>query len=79
MMAGLAVGAALGAVAAYLIFTEHGRRTVDNMEATLEDATAALEKFRRALRKSDDIVRQARGVVEDTWAVLKGQGPSATV
>lgn len=78
-MAGLAVGAALGAVAAYLIFTERGRRGLHDMDATLEDASGALEKFRTVLRRSDGILREARSVFEDTRAALRGQGPSVNV
>ena len=74
MITGLAVGAVLGAVGAYLIFTGHGRRTLDNMETTMEDVSRALETFRRALRRADGIVHQTRDAVEDVRAALKGEG-----
>lgn len=79
MITGVTVGAVVGAVAAYLVFTQHGRRALDNLDATLENVSAALEKFRRALRRADGIVHDARGAVEDVRVMLKGQNLAAEV
>ena len=76
IITGVTVGAVLGA-AAYLVFTQRGRRALDNMEATLEDVSAALEKFRVALGRADGVVHEVRGAVEDVRAALKRENPAA--
>lgn len=70
---GVAVGAVLGAAAAYLIFTPSGRHTLDHMDTALDDVALGLERFRRALRRADGVVHEARGAVDDVRAMLKGQ------
>ena len=71
VVAGVAVAAVLGAVAAYLVFTPQGRRTLDNMDAGLADVTSALEKIRRALRRADDVVLETAGVVDEVRTILR--------
>lgn len=73
MITGVALGAVLGAAAAYLIFTPGGRRTFDHMDTALDDVAAGLDRFRRALRRADGVVHEARGAVEDVRAMLKAQ------
>jgi len=68
----VAVGAILGAAAAYLLFTPRGRRALDNIDGTLDDASARLEQFRHALRRADGVVHETRGAVDDVRAMLKG-------
>ena len=73
VVSGVIVGAVLGAVAAYLIFTPGGRRTFDHMDTALDDVAAGLDRFRRALRRADGVVDEARGAIEDVRAMLKAQ------
>lgn len=79
VITGIALGAVLGAVAAYLVFTPHGRRALENVEGTLDDLAGALERFRRALRRADGVVHEARGAVDDVRTMLKGEDLAAGV
>ena len=65
------VGAALGGVAGYLFFTEHGRRVRRQIEPALDDFANELMSFRATIRK-------AAGVATDGWKLLNealGEGP----
>lgn len=72
VLAGVLLGAVLGAAAAYVIVTPAGRRNLDQMDAALDDVAAGLERFRRALRRADGVVHEARSAVDDVRAMLKG-------
>ena len=68
------VGAALGGVAGYLFFTEHGRRVRRQIEPALDDFVNELMSFRATLRK-------AAGVATDGWKLLNealGEGVQQT-
>jgi gas vesicle protein len=57
------VGAAVGAAAAYLFFTERGRQVRLRIEPALEDLTRELNNFRGTLNK-------ATGVANEGWRLL---------
>ena len=57
------VGAVLGGVAAYLFFTEDGRRLRRQLEPALDDFTRELNSFRSTLNK-------AAGVASEGWRLL---------
>ena len=61
-------------MAAYLIFTPQGRRTLDNMETALDDLASGLGKVRRALRRADSVVHEAAGAVDEVRAILRSDG-----
>ena len=56
-------GAAVGAVAGYLFFTEHGRSVRRQLEPALEDIARELNSFRHTVEK-------AAGVATEGWKLL---------
>ena len=55
LCAGASVGALVGALVAYLFFTEGGRRMRDRMEPAVDDLMREFHKFRRTLEKVGDM------------------------
>ena len=71
------LGAAIGAVAAYLFFTDHGKALRRQIEPALEDLSRELSSFRATVQK-------AAGVANDSWTLLndalgEGRSPAAAV
>ncbi len=56
-------GAVIGAVAGYLLFTEHGRSLRRQLEPALDDFTRELHSFRAT-------VQRAAGVANEGWKLL---------
>jgi hypothetical protein len=74
-MAVTIVGAVIGGVAGYLLFTEDGRRVRRQIESALEDVSRELMSFRNT-------VQTAAGVANEGWKLLndalgEGRKPSA--
>jgi gas vesicle protein len=74
-MAVTIVGAVIGGVAGYLLFTEDGRRVRRQIESALEDVSRELTSFRNT-------VQTAAGVANEGWKLLndalgEGRKPSA--
>jgi gas vesicle protein len=63
VMAATMVGAAIGAVAGYLFFTDHGRSVRRQIEPALEDFSRELMSFRTTVQK-------AAGVANEGWKLL---------
>ena len=57
------IGAAIGAIAGYLFFTEEGRRLRRRIEPALDDFARELISFRTSVQK-------AAGVANDGWRLL---------
>jgi len=57
------VGAAVGAAAAYLFFTESGRRLRRQIEPALDSLSRELNSFRTTVQK-------ANGVANEGWKLL---------
>lgn len=57
------VGAAIGALAGYLFFTNHGRRLRRQIEPALDDIARELSQFRGTVHK-------AAGVANEGWKLL---------
>jgi gas vesicle protein len=57
------VGAVVGAVAAYLFFTEHGRQVRRRLEPAIDDLARELSSFRATVEK-------AASVAGDGWKAL---------
>ncbi len=67
------LGAAIGGVAGYLFFTEHGRHLRRQIEPALEDLSRELLSFRSTMQK-------AVGVANEGWNLLNeaiGEGGQA--
>jgi gas vesicle protein len=57
------VGAVIGGVAGYLLFTEHGRTLRRQIEPALEEFAQELSSFRTTVQK-------AAGVANEGWKLL---------
>jgi hypothetical protein len=57
------VGAVIGGVVGYLLFTERGRRARRRLEPALEDFSRELMSFRNTVQK-------ATGVANEGWKML---------
>jgi gas vesicle protein len=57
------VGAVIGGVAGYLLFTEHGRSLRRQIEPALDDISRELHSFRSTVQK-------AAGVASEGWRLL---------
>jgi len=79
ILAGIACGAALGGLVAYLILTPHGRHATQQLNPALEDLSALLRECRRALRHGQHVEREVRGVAEDVQKVIAGEELPAQV
>jgi len=62
-MAATIVGAILGGIAGYLLFTDGGRRVRRQLEPALEDFSRELMSFRATVQK-------AAGVANEGWKLL---------
>ncbi|MBM3668380.1 MAG: YtxH domain-containing protein [Actinobacteria bacterium] len=67
-----AIGAVIGGVAAYLLLTSQGRHVRTRVNPTLDDLWELLRECRRAIRKSQQVGREAGGVVQDLRTVIAG-------
>jgi gas vesicle protein len=56
-------GAVVGAIAGYLLFTDHGRSLRRQLEPALDDFTRELHSFRAT-------VQRAAGVANEGWKLL---------
>ena len=57
------VGAAIGGIAGYLLFTEEGRRMRRDLEPAIDDFARELNSFRHTVTK-------AAGVASEGWKLL---------
>ena len=72
-VAATVVGAVIGGIAGYLLFTEHGRSLRRQLEPALEDFAHELNSFRSTVQK-------AAGVANEGWKLLNdalGEGAQA--
>lgn len=71
IVAGAAIGAAIGGVTAHLLFTPHGRRMLAQVHPTLDELLLQLREVRGALDKLEAIANEARGIIEDARALSR--------
>jgi len=64
-MAGAVVGALVGAAAAYLFFTEHGRVVRDRLEPLVDDLRQEFARFQRTFEKVGDMATEGMRVVNE--------------
>jgi len=74
LCAGASVGALVGALVAYLFFTEGGRRMRDRMEPAVDDLMREFHKFRRTLEKVGDMANDGLRAFNEFQAA-RGQSP----
>ena len=65
MVLGAAVGAACGAAAAYLFFTENGRRMRDRLEPAIDDFRREFTRFQSTIVKVGDLAGEGMRAVAD--------------
>ena len=65
MMLGACLGAACGAAAAYLFFTERGRWLRDRMEPAVDDLRREFERFQSTIVKVGDLANEGMRAVAD--------------
>jgi hypothetical protein len=66
------VGALVGGVAAYLVFTTRGRDAFAQVNPTLDDLSHQLREFRLALRRARGVAHEVRRAAVDVQTVLAG-------
>jgi len=59
------VGALVGAAAAYLFFTEHGRTVRDRLEPLVDDVRQEFFRFQRTFEKVGDMATEGMRVVNE--------------
>ena len=70
------IGALIGGVAGYLLFTEHGRALRRQMEPALEDIARELSSFRSTVRKAADVADEGRRLLDDALNDTRPRYPS---
>ena len=70
-VAAVAAGAALGALAIYILRTEKGRRLLNEAITLLEDFSTECARFQQAASR-------AQGAVSEGWQAIKGSTMSST-
>jgi gas vesicle protein len=65
MMAGAAVGALVGAAAAYLFFTDRGREIRNRIEPLVDDLRQEFTRFQRTFEKVGDMATEGMRVVNE--------------
>lgn len=64
-MAGAAVGALVGAAAAYLFFTEEGRQVRDRIEPAIDDLRNEFARFQKTIGKVGDMANEGLRVLDE--------------
>jgi gas vesicle protein len=68
------VGAAIGAAAGYLFFTERGRGVRSRMEPLVDDLRQEFTRFQRTIQKVGDMANEGMRVVQE-FNNARGQSP----
>jgi gas vesicle protein len=59
------IGAAIGAAAGYLFFTERGREVRDRMEPFVNDLRQEFTRFQKTIQKVGDMANEGMRVVQE--------------
>jgi gas vesicle protein len=65
VMGGAAVGALIGAAAAYLFFTERGREIRDRLDPLVDDLRQEFSRFQRTFEKVGTMASEGMRVVNE--------------
>ena len=76
MMFGACLGAACGAAAAYLFFTDRGRWLPDRIEPAVDDLRREFERFQSTIVKVGDLANEGMRAVSE-FKTARGQYPSS--
>jgi hypothetical protein len=69
------VGAVIGGLAAYLLFTEHGRSFKRQWEPMLDDVARELSSFRNTMQKAASVASEGWRLFEDVVGENSRQAP----
>jgi gas vesicle protein len=69
------IGAVIGGVAGYLLFTEHGRALRRQIEPALEDIARELSSFRSTVRRAGDVADEGRRLLDDALSDTRPRYP----
>ena len=75
--AGAALGALIGAAAAYLFFTERGRELRDRIEPAVDDVRREFVRFQKTIEKFGDLANDGMRVVNE-FNMARAQSPFPT-
>ena len=75
--AGAALGACIGAAAAYLFFTDRGRGVRDRLEPALDDARREFMRFQKTIEKFGDLANDGMRMVHE-FQNARAQAPFPT-
>lgn len=76
MMFGACLGAACGAAAAYLFFTDRGRWLRDRIEPAVDDLRREFDRFQSTIVKVGDLANEGMRAVSE-FKTARGQYPSS--
>lgn len=62
---GATIGACIGALAAYLVFTERGRGVRERIEPALDDARREFMRFQKTIEKFGDLANDGMRMVQE--------------
>jgi gas vesicle protein len=77
ILAGAAVGALVGAAAAYLFFTEEGRQVRDRIEPAIDDLRGEFARFQKTIGTIGDMANEGLRVI-DEFNAARGQSQYST-
>ena len=75
---GAVIGAACGAAAAYLFFTDRGRAVRERMEPAVDELRREFARFQKTIEKFGDLANDGLRVVEE-FRTARGQYPPTGV
>lgn len=75
--AGAAIGALVGAAAAYLFFTERGRVLREQIEPAIDDARREFMRFQKTIEKVGELANDGMRVVNE-FSMARAQSPFPT-
>ncbi len=76
--AGAVAGALIGAAAAYLFLTEHGRGFRDRLEPMVDDLRQEFQRFQRTIEKVGEMANEGARVVSEFKAARAGAFEGST-
>jgi gas vesicle protein len=71
---GAIIGAAVGAAATYLFFTERGRSVRDRFEPALDEARREFMRFQKTIEKFGDLANDGLRMVNE-FNIARAQSP----
>ncbi|HEY7790485.1 MAG TPA: hypothetical protein VIC33_08250 [Vicinamibacterales bacterium] len=74
----VAAGAAIGGLAGYLFFTDHGRRLRRRLEPSFDEVNRELNRFRETLQKAARAADEGWRLIDEITTGRSTNGPGQT-